>query len=667
MSWSTEPDWIPDDADAPDDFDAPPPDDAYLGGGVSWGAAPSTAAPAAPRTATPAVTRAAGQKFATAQEALHTVFGYDAFRGEQQQIIEQVAGGGDAVVLMPTGGGKSLCYQIPALLRPGTGIVVSPLIALMQDQVDALLAVGVRAAFLNSTQDPAERSRVEQAYLAGELDLLYVAPERLSSEATRRFLGQGTIALLAIDEAHCVSQWGHDFRPDYLMLGELAERWPDVPRIALTATATDATHQEITQRLHLGEAKHFVSSFDRPNIQYRIVGKNEVRKQLVAFVKEQPAGTAGIVYCLSRKTVEQTAQLLRDNGVDAVAYHAGLDASVRAAAQSRFLREDGVVVVATIAFGMGIDKPDVRFVAHVDLPKSVEGYYQETGRAGRDGEPSIAWLAYGLQDVVQQRRMIAESPGDLAHQRNLSAHLDAMLALCETVDCRRVNLLRYFGQPSTPCGNCDTCLEPPVTWDGTVPAQKLLSTIVRLKRERNQSFGAGQIIDILRGKRTDRVAQQRHDELATFGIGEDLSDQEWRGVVRQLLARDLLATVGEYGTLGLTEGSAEVLAGSRPVAMRREPERAARSSSRSSSRSAGANAELEPAAAELFQALRAWRASVAKEQGVPAYIVFGDATLRAVATAKPTSLGELDGISGIGAKKLDAYGAALVEVVSANS
>ncbi|WP_285036420.1 DNA helicase RecQ [Plantibacter sp. ME-Dv--P-095] len=667
MSWSTEPDWIPDDADAPDDFDAPPPDDAYLGGGVSWGAAPSTAAPAAPRTATPAVTRAAGQKFATAQEALHTVFGYDAFRGEQQQIIEQVAGGGDAVVLMPTGGGKSLCYQIPALLRPGTGIVVSPLIALMQDQVDALLAVGVRAAFLNSTQDPAERSRVEQAYLSGELDLLYVAPERLSSEATRRFLGQGTIALLAIDEAHCVSQWGHDFRPDYLMLGELAERWPDVPRIALTATATDATHQEITQRLHLGEAKHFVSSFDRPNIQYRIVGKNEVRKQLVAFVKEQPAGTAGIVYCLSRKTVEQTAQLLRDNGVDAVAYHAGLDASVRAAAQSRFLREDGVVVVATIAFGMGIDKPDVRFVAHVDLPKSVEGYYQETGRAGRDGEPSIAWLAYGLQDVVQQRRMIAESPGDLAHQRNLSAHLDAMLALCETVDCRRVNLLRYFGQPSTPCGNCDTCLEPPVTWDGTVPAQKLLSTIVRLKRERNQSFGAGQIIDILRGKRTDRVAQQRHDELATFGIGEDLSDQEWRGVVRQLLARDLLATVGEYGTLGLTEGSAEVLAGSRPVAMRREPERAARSSSRSSSRSAGANAELEPAAAELFQALRAWRASVAKEQGVPAYIVFGDATLRAVATAKPTSLGELDGISGIGAKKLDAYGAALVEVVSANS
>lgn len=677
MSWSTEPDWIPDDSDAPDDLyfpdeaGAPPPDPgAYGGGGLEWGSR-QPAAPVAQRVAqrvAPSVPiRAAGQKYATAQEALHTVFGYDAFRGEQQQIIEQLASGGDAVVLMPTGGGKSLCYQIPALLRPGTGVVVSPLIALMQDQVDALLAVGVRAAFLNSTQDAAERNRVEQAYLAGELDLLYVAPERLSSEATRRFLAQGTIALFAIDEAHCVSQWGHDFRPDYLMLGELAERWPDVPRIALTATATGATHKEITQRLHLGEAKHFVSSFDRPNIQYRIVGKNEVRKQLVAFVKEQPAGTAGIVYCLSRKTVEQTAQLLRDNGIDAVAYHAGLDASVRAAAQSRFLREDGVVVVATIAFGMGIDKPDVRFVAHVDLPKSVEGYYQETGRAGRDGEPSIAWLAYGLQDVVQQRRMIAESPGDLAHQRNLSAHLDAMLALCETVDCRRVNLLRYFGQASTACGNCDTCLEPPVTWDGTVPAQKLLSTIVRLKRERNQSFGAGQIIDILRGKRTDRVAQQRHDELATFGIGEDLSDQEWRGVVRQLLARDLLATVGEYGTLGLTEGSAEVLAGGRPVAMRREPERTVRSSSRSSSKSSSANAELEPAAAELFQVLRTWRAGVAKEQGVPAYIVFGDATLREVATAKPTSLGELDGISGIGAKKLDAYGQALVEVVTANT
>ncbi|MGG7466312.1 DNA helicase RecQ [Plantibacter sp. YIM 135347] len=678
MSWSAEPQWIPSDEDAPFD-DAPPYDDIPYDDVPPDFAEPSFPDGAsAPRVGSGSVTRsgtsappppvrAAGQKFATAAEALHTVFGYDSFRGEQQQIIEQLASGGDAVVLMPTGAGKSLCYQIPALLREGTGIVVSPLIALMQDQVDALLAVGVRAAFLNSTQDPAERARVEQAYLAGDLDLLYVAPERLSGEATRRFLERGTIALFAIDEAHCVSQWGHDFRPDYLQLGELAERWPDVPRIALTATATDATHREITQRLHLDDAKHFVSSFDRPNIQYRIVAKNEVRKQLVAFIKEQPAGTAGIVYALSRKTVEQTAQLLRDNGIDAVPYHAGLDARVRASAQSRFLREDGVVVVATIAFGMGIDKPDVRFVAHIDLPKSVEGYYQETGRAGRDGEPSVAWLAYGLQDVVQQRRMIAESPGDLAHQRNLSAHLDAMLALCETVDCRRINLLRYFGQASERCGNCDTCLEPPVTWDGTIPAQKLLSTIVRLKRERNQAFGAGQIIDILRGKRTDRVAQQKHDSLATFGIGEDLSDQEWRGVVRQLLARDLLATQGEYGTLALTEASTEVLSGARPVAMRREPERAARSSSRSS-RSGGssANAALEPAAAELFESLRAWRAATAKELGAPAYIVFGDATLREVATAKPSSLAELDGITGIGAKKLEAYGEALIETVAAH-
>ncbi|MFZ4893555.1 DNA helicase RecQ [Plantibacter sp. Mn2098] len=682
MSWSAEPQWIPSDEDAPFD-DAPPFDDIpyddvppdfaeapFPDGAFAQRGGPGIGAPG--RSGSPtrvaAPVRAAGQKFATAAEALHTVFGYDSFRGEQQQIIEQLAGGGDAVVLMPTGGGKSLCYQIPALLREGTGIVVSPLIALMQDQVDALLAVGVRAAFLNSTQDPAERDRVERAYLSGELDLLYVAPERLSSEATRRFLEQGTIALFAIDEAHCVSQWGHDFRPDYLQLGELAERWPDVPRIALTATATDATHREITERLHLDTAKHFVSSFDRPNIQYRIVPKNEVRKQLVAFIKEQPVGTAGIVYALSRKTVEATAQLLQSNGIDAVPYHAGLDARVRAAAQSRFLREDGVVVVATIAFGMGIDKPDVRFVAHIDLPKSVEGYYQETGRAGRDGEPSVTWLAYGLQDVVQQRRMIAESAGDLAHQRNMSAHLDAMLALCETVDCRRVNLLRYFGQASERCGNCDTCLEPPVTWDGTIPAQKLLSTVVRLKRERNQSFGAGQIIDILRGKRTDRVAQQRHDELATFGIGEDLSEQEWRGVVRQLLARDLLATQGEYGTLGLTEASAEVLSGARPVAMRREPERAARSSSSRSSRSGGssANAALEPAAAELFERLRAWRAATAKELGVPAYIVFGDATLREVATTKPASLAELDGITGIGAKKLESYGEALIEAVAAH-
>nr|WP_243695009.1 DNA helicase RecQ [Labedella populi] len=598
----------------------------------------------------------------TAREVLHRVFGYESFRGDQQAIVEHVSVGGDAVVLMPTGGGKSLCYQIPSLLRPGTGIVVSPLIALMHDQVEALRAVGVRAEFLNSTQGRDEREAVERAYVAGELDLLYIAPERLSSEQTKRFLERGRVSLFAIDEAHCVSQWGHDFRPDYLALGELAERWPDVPRIALTATATAATHREIAERLSLGGARHFVSSFDRPNIQYRIVSKNEVRKQLLEFIRTEGSGSAGIVYALSRNTVEKTAEFLRANGIDALAYHAGLEASERARVQSRFLREDGVVIVATIAFGMGIDKPDVRFVAHIDLPKSVEGYYQETGRAGRDGEPSVAWLAYGLNDVVQQRRMIDESPGDLAHRRRLSAHLDAMLALCETVDCRRVNLLRYFGEESTPCGNCDTCIVPPEVWDGTVPAQKLLSTIVRLKRERNQQFGAGHLIDILRGTETQRVRQQGHDALATWGIGADLTDQQWRSVVRQLLAAGLLATHGEYGTLVITEASGEVLSGSRVVPMRTETARVTRSKA-----VRPAAADLDVADRELFEALRSWRAEEAKAAGVPAYIVFGDATLRAVALARPRSVAELDGISGIGEKKRASFGEALVAVVDAHA
>jgi len=662
VSWNAEIPWNPDEFEPPEDFDAPPPpgDEGYAQppGGQP---ASSGQASAAPRVVTAPATR----KFGTAAEALHTVFGYDAFRGDQAEIIAQIVEGNDAVVLMPTGGGKSLCYQIPSLVREGTGIVVSPLIALMQDQVDALTAVGVRAAFLNSSQDAAARGQVERDYLSGNLDLLYVAPERLSSEATKRFLDQGTIALFAIDEAHCVSQWGHDFRPDYLALSELADRWPDVPRIALTATATDATHQEITTRLQMGDARHFVASFDRPNIQYRIVGKNEVRKQLLSFIKTEHAEDAGIVYALSRKTVDQTAEFLRQNGLNALPYHAGLDAGLRARTQSRFLREEGVIIVATIAFGMGIDKPDVRFVAHIDLPKSVEGYYQETGRAGRDGAPADAWLAYGLADVVQQRRMIDESPGDLAHRRKLSAHLDAMLALCETVHCRRVNLLRYFGQTSEPCGNCDTCLEPPEAWDGTVPAQKLLSTIVRLLRERNQKFGAGHLIDILRGKETPRATQHRHTELKTWGIGADLSDQQWRGVVRQMLAQGFLATSGEYGTLILTDAAAEVLGGGRSVQLRTEPDRPVRSAAARGSSKKAAAADLSPDQAALFEALRVWRSAQSREQGVPAYIVFGDATLLAVAAAKPARMSDLDGITGIGAKKLEAYGEALLEVVGA--
>lgn len=511
-----------------------------------------------------------------AVQVLRRVFGYESFRGSQQEIIEHVIGGGDAVVLMPTGGGKSLCYQIPSLVRAGVGIVVSPLIALMQDQVDALRALGVRAGFLNSTQDLEERRLVEAEFLAGELDLLYLAPERLRVEQTLSLLDRGKISLFAIDEAHCVAQWGHDFRPDYLALSMLHERWPEVPRIALTATATEATHTEISSRLRMADARHFVASFDRPNIQYRIAAKSEPKKQLLELLRNEHAGDAGIVYCLSRASVEKTAQFLVENGIAAVPYHAGLDSRTRAENQARFLREDGLIVVATIAFGMGIDKPDVRFVAHLDLPKSVEGYYQETGRAGRDGQPSTAWLAYGLQDVVQQRKMIDGSEGDEAHRRRLSSHLDAMLALCETVQCRRVRLLAYFGQESSACGNCDTCLVPPETWDGTVAAQKLLSTVVRLKRERGQKFGAGQIIDILTGKKTAKVIQFDHDGLSVFGVGDDLREAEWRGVVRQLLAQGLLAVEGDYGTLVLTDASGEVLGGRREVLMRREPEKAAR-------------------------------------------------------------------------------------------
>ncbi len=639
--------WDPDLFAPPDDPDAPPPFDP--GAGASM---PGLATAARDFTGR------------DPREVLHEVYGYDAFRGDQGDIVAHVVGGRDAIVLMPTGGGKSVTYQVPALVRAGTGLVISPLIALMHDQVDALVANGVRAAYLNSTQSAAERQAVEQAYLAGTLDLLYVAPERLNGAQTLGLLARGRLSVIAIDEAHCVSQWGHDFRPDYLALGDLADRFPGVPRMALTATATPATAAEIGERLRLEGARRFVASFDRPNIQYRIAPKVDPRKQLVGFIRSLPEGSAGIVYALSRKSVDQTAAFLQAQGFDALPYHAGLDAGVRARHQSRFLREDGVVMVATIAFGMGIDKPDVRFVAHIDLPKSVEGYYQETGRAGRDGDPAVAWMAYGLGDVVQQRRMIDQSPGDRGYKIRLGQHLDAMLGLCETVACRRQNLLAYFGEPAGPCGNCDTCLEPPETWDGLVAAQKLLSTIVRLQRERGQSFGAGHLIDILRGAKTERISAQGHDALATYGIGADLSDQDWRSVVRQLLARGLLVARGEYGTLALTEASGGVLRGEVAVPLRRDT--LGRTGGGARVRKAPAADAVAPGDRDLFEALRAWRAEQAREQGVPAYIVFGDATLRALAEARPASPADLDGITGIGAKKREAYGDRILAVVAAH-
>ncbi|SDU86676.1 ATP-dependent DNA helicase RecQ [Microlunatus sagamiharensis] len=608
--------------------------------------------------------RAADGTSGTPLDVLRTVFGYDAFRGQQAEVIDTVVAGGDALVLMPTGGGKSLCYQVPALVRPGTGVVVSPLIALMQDQVDALAALGVRAAFLNSSQQMDQRREVEAAYLAGELDLLYLAPERLNVPETVRLLQRGRISLFAIDEAHCVSSWGHDFRPDYLALAMLHDLWPDVPRIALTATATAATAAEIVSRLRLDEAAQFVASFDRPNIEYRIVPKDNPRAQLLTLLRTEHPGDAGIVYCLSRRSVEQTAELLQKEGIPALPYHAGLDAGLRQQNQSRFLREPGLVMVATIAFGMGIDKPDVRFVAHLDLPKSVEGYYQETGRAGRDGAPATAWLAYGLADVVSQRKFIDSSDGDAAHRRRLSAHLDAMLALCETVECRRVQLLAYFGQQAEPCGNCDTCTRPPQTWDGTVPAQKLLSAVWRLA-DRRQRYGAGHVVDILLGQQTERVVQLGHTDLTVFGIGTELDAGEWRSVVRQLLAQQLLGVADGYGTLMLTPGSTAVLKGERPVMLRREAPKAARSSaSRRRSSSSAAAVALDGPAEAVFERLRAWRAATAKETGVPPYVVFHDSVLRQIASSAPTSLDALGAVSGVGANKLGKWGDAILEVVA---
>ena len=592
---------------------------------------------------------------------LNDTFGYPAFRGRQEEIIDHVAGGGDALVLMPTGGGKSLCYQIPALLRPGTAVVVSPLIALMQDQVAALEEAGVRAAFLNSTLAQDAAVLVELTFARGGYDLLYVAPERLM---TPRFLhlleaaaAQDRLALFAIDEAHCVSQWGHDFRPEYMQLAVLPERFPRVPRIALTATADEVTRGEIVANLHLEDARIFISSFDRPNIRYRIVEKANARAQLLAFLRAEHEGDAGIVYCLSRRKVEETAAFLTASGIRALAYHAGMETRDRSRNQEAFLREDGVVMVATIAFGMGIDKPDVRFVAHLDLPKSIEGYYQETGRAGRDGLPADAWMAYGLGDVVQQRRMIEESDADERHKRVSAAKLDALLGLCETTACRRVRLLAYFGEASGPCGNCDTCLDPPQTWDGTEAVRKALSCVYRT----GQRFGAGHVIDVLMGRDGERVRQWRHDALSTFGIGAGIAEQEWRGIFRQMAALGLLAVDHAHGALHLTEASRPVLKGERSVALRRQAEK----KKTAKIRSRRIDAELSDGERALWEHLRAWRADTAKTHGVPAYVILHDATLLELVRERPRTMEALRHITGIGAHKLENYGEALLERLAA--
>jgi ATP-dependent DNA helicase RecQ len=599
---------------------------------------------------------------ANTDQALHilqTVFGYPSFRGQQAEIVQHVASGGDALVLMPTGGGKSLCYQIPALLRDGVGVVVSPLIALMQDQVDALAEVGVRAAFLNSAQSFDEAMRIERKVRSGDIDLVYIAPERLMTPRCLDLLDASNIALFAIDEAHCVSQWGHDFRPEYIKLSILHERYPHVPRIALTATADQLTREEIISRLQLDEALQFVSSFDRPNIRYQIVEKANARKQLIDFIEAEHSGDAGIVYCLSRKKVEETADFLNSHGVSALPYHAGMETPTRAANQSRFLREDGIVMVATIAFGMGIDKPDVRFVAHLDLPKSIEGYYQETGRAGRDGAPADAWMAYGLQDVVQQRRMIDESEADPAFKRMQSMKLDAMLGLCETSQCRRVRLLEYFGQPAAPCGNCDTCLNPPVSIDGTVMMQKLLSTIYRV----DQRFGAMHVIEVLRGAETDKIRQWHHDKLSTFGIGADRSDMEWRAALRQAIALGLVTVDHEaYGSLKLTEAAKPVLRGEQKVQLReyQKPTK----QKRQAKPKGYTEIDLSSGEQAIFEKLRWWRVETARKHNVPAYVIFHDATMREIAKRKPTSLEDLRTVTGVGEKKLETYGEEIVALIA---
>ena len=612
-----------------------------------------------------------------AHTVLHDVFGYEQFRGPQQDIVEHVIGGGDALVLMPTGGGKSLCYQVPAIVRQqqgrGVTIVVSPLIALMHDQVGALHEAGVDAAFLNSTLSFDEAQDVELRLQTGDITLLYAAPERLN---TPRFLGLldslyrgGHLSLFAIDEAHCVSQWGHDFRPEYRALTVLHERYAGVPRIALTATADDLTRADIIERLQLEDARLFISSFDRPNIRYRIEEKKDVTTQLLRFIEREHAGEAGVVYCQSRKRVEELAATLCDAGITALPYHAGLDTKVRQKNQDRFLREEGIVMVATIAFGMGIDKPDVRFVAHVDMPKNIEGYYQETGRAGRDGLNADAWMAYGLQDVVNQRRMIDESPASEEFKQVMRGKLDALLALAEATDCRRVRLLAYFGEKSTPCGNCDNCLNPPAVWDATDAARKLLSTIYRVNQASGISFGTGHIMDILRGKKTEKVAQFGHEKISTFGIGADLTEPQLRGVLRQLIAtgalglqKVMLDSGHSFDTLCLTEGSRAVLKGEVPVQLRESVSSAPAKRTRKSSAPPAAAANLGPDAQVRFINLKAWRAEVAREHNLPAYVIFHDATLAAIAERNPGTLEDLQGISGMGAKKLEAYGAEVLRV-----